>query len=110
MGQVRTTFSRTTTALCLWQFGEDELANAALALTDADLRRVQEIALRYDSPAVALPVRGQRISSGHCIALAAVTHFEGSLRPLARDRRRPQRETPAHLLVHDYDFGDAPPG
>lgn len=107
MGQVSMTFSRTTTALCLWEFGEDGLAEIALALSDPQLRRIQAIAQQYDSPSYALPVTGQRISTGHCIALAAVTHLEGNLRPLARDRRRRRRDTPAHLLVVDYDYGGA---
>ena len=105
MGQVTLTFSRTTMALCLWEFGEDDLWEAALSLTDAQLRQVQAIALRYESPSVALPVVGQRISSGHCIALAAVTYFEGDLRPLARGRRRAKRDTPERLLVMDLDYG-----
>lgn len=106
MGQVAMMFSRTTTALCLWEFGEDDLSDMALTLTDSQLRRIQEIALRYESPSFPLPVNRQRASHGHCIALAAVTQLEGGLRPLARVRRRPKRDTPERLLVTDYDCGD----
>lgn len=35
-----------------------------------------------------------RISRGHVMALAAVTFFERDLRPLARNRRRPQKQRP----------------
>jgi hypothetical protein len=90
-------FSRTTLAASLWSFGEDELADRALELSDDDLRRVQAIAGHYEDPDHPLPVEGQRISHGHVMALAAVTFLERELRPLARNRRRPQRDRPARF-------------
>lgn len=99
-------FSRTTTALSLWEFGEDDLSEVALTVTDSQLRHIQNLASQYDAPSFVLPVLGQRVSHGQCVALAAVTHLEGVLRPLARNRRRPKRDTPERLLAADHDYGD----
>lgn len=87
-------FSREMLASCLWSYGEDELADRALALSDGDLILVQNIASHYHDPSFPLPVEGQRISGGHVMALAAVTFFEREVRPLAQDRRRPQKKRP----------------
>ena len=102
MPSARLTFSRTTAALCLWQFGEDELVPSVLSMSPAELRAVQALALTYDDQSHELPVDG-RASNGHVIALAAVTRLEGQLRPLRRNRRRPARETPESLTVADHD-------
>lgn len=42
-------FSRSAVAASLWDYGEDELADRALQMTDADLRHVQAIAANYES-------------------------------------------------------------
>jgi hypothetical protein len=86
------------TALCLWEFGEDQWVKPALDLTDRHLTKIQELAARYHDPSFALPDPGQAVSNGHVIAYAALTHFEGRLRPLARGRRRPSSQRPAYLL------------
>jgi hypothetical protein len=59
-------FSRIAVAASLWDYGEDDLADTALQMTDADLR-------------------------DHVTAFAAITYFEGKIRPLNRTRRRPQK-------------------
>ena len=87
-------FSKSQTAASLWDYAEDELAERALQMGDADLERVQAIAAHYESRSYPLPVEGQRITHNHVIALAAVTYFEGHLRPLARNRRRPEKDRP----------------
>ncbi len=91
-------FSRGMTAMCLWEFGEDAWVKPALAMTDGDLTKIQKLAAKYQDPYFALPDPGQAISTGHVIAHAAVTHFEGQLRPLARGRRRPTSQRPTYLL------------
>lgn len=89
---VRTSTSQVAAAL--WDYGEDELAARAIGMTDADLASIEKIAAWYEDPAYPLPVSGQRITHNHVNALAAITYFEGRLRPLARTRRRPQRGRP----------------
>ena len=90
-------FSRSAVAAGLWDYGEDDLADRALAMSDADLRSVQAIAARYEDPAYPLPVEGQRITHNHVNALAAITYFEKDIRPLTRTRRRPERTRPARF-------------
>lgn len=90
-------FSRELAAACLWDFGEDALIDGALKMTDEDLDTVQRLAAKYEGSAFPLPDVGQRISHGHVVAFAAVTHFEGHLRPLSRGRRRPQSQRPPAL-------------
>ena len=87
-------FSRSAVAASLWDYGEDELADRALKMTDADLRHIQAIAANYEDPAYALPVTGQRITHNHVTAFAAITYYEGEVRPLTRTRRRPQKNRP----------------
>jgi hypothetical protein len=48
-------------------------------------------------PFGSLPVEGQRITHNHVTALAAITFYEGAVRPLARTRRRPQKKRPAEF-------------
>jgi len=81
-------FSREVLADCLWAHGEDALANQALSVSDSELTRIQSLAATFHDPSFPLPVQGVKVKNSHVVALAAVTHFEGSLRPLARDRRR----------------------
>ncbi len=89
-------FSRSMVAVTLWDFGEDNLVERALAMSDADLAAVQRIAAVYEDTSYPLPREG-RIAHMHVSAFAAIAYFEGSLRPLARARRRPEKDRPAHL-------------
>ena len=84
-------------AACLWDCGEDDLADRALAMTADDHAAIQRIEAVYEDPTYPLPVVGQQISHRHVCALAAVAYFEGRLRPLARARRRPERLRPARF-------------
>ncbi len=90
-------FSQAQAASALWDCGEDELVDRMLQVPEAELRVVQSIAARYEDPTFRLPIE-QRITHNHVFAFAAITHFEGALRPLARSRRRPQRDRPPHLI------------
>jgi hypothetical protein len=87
-------FSKSQTAASLWDYAEDELADRALQMSDVDLECIQGIAAHYESPSYPLPVEEQRITHNHVTALAAITYFEGQLRPLARTRRRPEKNRP----------------
>ena len=86
--------SQSQVAAALWDFGEDDLAARAIDLSSAELAAVERISAWYEHPGYPLPVDG-RITHRHVGALAAVTFFEGRLRPLARTRRRPERDRPA---------------
>jgi len=99
--QVRS--SPSLVAACLWDCGEDALADRALAMTADDLAAIQRIEAVYEDPSYALPVEGQRITHRHVSALAAVAYFEGSLRPLARARRRPEKLRPARFSPQPPD-------
>ena len=93
-------FSKRQVAASLWDYGEDVLADQALEMTDEDLRRVQTIAAHYEDPGYPLPMKGQRITHNHVTALAAITFFEGEIRPLQRIRRRTQRDRPDRFAPH----------
>jgi hypothetical protein len=99
--------SRSAVAASLWDYGEDELADRALTMSDADLRCVQGIAANYEDPAYPLPIAGQRITHNHVTALAAITYFGKDIRPLTRTRRRPERTRPTRFtpLPPDADTG-----
>ena len=88
-------------AASLWDYGEDDLADRALAMTDADLRHIQAIAAHFHDPvhdpAYALPMSGQRITGNHVMAFAAIAYFEKEIRPLSRTRRRRQADRPARF-------------
>jgi hypothetical protein len=85
--------SRSSVAASLWDFGEDDLADRALTMSDEDLQAIQHICAVYEEPSYLLPREG-RIAHVHVNAFAAIAYFEGSLRPLARTRRRPQKDRP----------------
>lgn len=89
--------SRGNVAAALWDFGEDDLAERAARMADDELAAIERISAVYEDPGLPLPVISKRITHDHVAALAAVAYFEGRLRPLARDRRRPARHRPAHL-------------
>ena len=93
----RVHFSESQTAASLWDYGEDELADRALTMTDDDLKAIQRIAATYEDPAYALPIEGQRITHNHVNAIAAIAYFEGRLRPLSRARRRPEKSRPVRF-------------
>ncbi len=86
-------------ASALWDYGEDRLAQRALAMTEAERLSICNIEAWYESPEYPLPMTGQLITHNHVAAFAAVTLFEGELRPLARTRRRPRKNRPAIFEV-----------
>ncbi len=89
-------FARDLASMCLWDYGEDELSERALSLSDDEWELVQRVAATYRDPDYPLPLTGQRVVNGHVVAFAVITVLEG-LRPLARTRRRPARSRPPHL-------------
>lgn len=87
-------FSKSQVAAALWDYGEDDLADRAAEMSDEDLGRIQNIAAHFEDASYPLPVEGQRITHNHVTALAAVTFFEGQVRPLSQRRRRPEKNRP----------------
>jgi hypothetical protein len=86
--------SKSLVAAALWDYGEDALAERAIAMTDEDLAKIEAISAWYEDPSYPLPLSGQRITHNHVSAFAAITLFEGRVRPLTQSRRRPQRDRP----------------
>lgn len=97
MAEMYVMFSAEQAAASLWDYGEDDLIDRALALSEAQLREAWTIAGRYWDPTFPLPSMKQRVCLGHVTALATITLVEGRLRPLARERRRSQRSKPERL-------------
>lgn len=91
------------TAASLWDYGEDALAERALTMSEADLRAVQRIAAVYEDPTYPLPIERQRITHNHVNAIAAVAYLEGRLRPMARTRRRPEKDRPERFAPHPLE-------
>jgi hypothetical protein len=89
--------TRQVVASELWSFGEDELAAQALAMTDDEHEAIMRISAVYENRDYPLPIEGVRISHGHVNAFATIAYFEGTLRPLNRTRRRPQKDLPARF-------------
>jgi hypothetical protein len=97
MGGLSVTFSAAVAATHLWAFGEDGLAEVVLSFSEQDLLAAWRQAAIYYDPSVPLPVEGRRITLGHVVAFACMHVIEGSIRPLARQRRRPAKAVPEHI-------------
>lgn len=82
-------------ASALWDYGEDALAMQALAMSDEERAQIDTISAWYEMSDYPLPMTGQRITHNHVAAFAAITLFEGAVRPLARSRRRPAKDRPS---------------
>ena len=89
-------FSATQAAAALWTYGEDALVDQALALTEADLRRLWRIAGSHWKADHGLPLTA-RLVLDKVTAFACIEHLEGQLRPLAQERRRPRSKMPELL-------------
>jgi len=97
MGELRVTFSAAGAATDLWAFGEDALAGVVLSFSEMDLLAAWRQAAVYYDPSVVLPVEGRGITLGHVVAFACMHQIEGSIRPLARQRRRAASAVPEHI-------------
>ena len=86
--------SKSQVAAALWDYGEDDLADRAIAMSDDELANIENISAWFEDPSYPLPMAGQRITHNHVNAFAAITLFEGRVRPLGRTRRRPERGRP----------------
>lgn len=92
--QFRVSTSKSQVAAALWDYGEDDLAARAIDMSDAELLSIENISAWYEDPEYPLPMSGRRITHNHVNAFAAITVFEGRVRPLTRTRRRPAKDRP----------------
>ncbi|WP_308799255.1 hypothetical protein [Agromyces silvae] len=92
----RIVFSAAQGAADLWTYGEDALVGRAEALADDELPALWALAGSYFSPTADLPLHSS-LWADKARAFALITYFEGALRPLARERRRPRSRMPSHL-------------
>jgi hypothetical protein len=83
----RISFRRDALAEALWEYGEDELAEPALALSDEDLHEVHRLAVWHhvNDPD---PKPGPKLTNARVSARAAIEFFERTARDTARQRRR----------------------
>ena len=96
MARITVVFSSEQAGAALWTYGEDDLVPRALQLREDDLRRLWTVAGEHWRVDHGLPLSG-RLVVEKVIAFACIEHFEGRLRPLARDRRRSRRAMPEQL-------------
>ena len=96
MARMTVIFSAEQAAAALWAYGEDGLIDRALAIADADLPRLWEIAGDYWEADNGLPLR-TRLVLDKVTAFAAITFLEGRVRPLTQERRRPRTSMPQRL-------------
>ena len=96
VGTTRVIFSAEQAGAALWTYGEDALIERAMAMTIDELAGLWQWAgenWRVDHD---LPLQS-RLTLDKIAAFAAIVHLEGSVRPLARERRRPVRGMPESL-------------
>ncbi|WP_022877353.1 hypothetical protein [Microbacterium sp. B19] len=101
------TVSETQIARSLWDYAEDALAERALAMTRTELLAIRRICAVFENPSYPLPIEGQNITHNHVSAMAAIALFEGGIRPLARTRRRPQKQRPGRFTPIPSPFSDS---
>jgi hypothetical protein len=104
-------FIRKHAALDLWEFGEDAYIERTLRLSDDDLAYLGERTYSnfnkdfYKKSGRNLPDSGYDI--GLVTALTLIEHFEGSVRPLKRNRRRSHAGLPESLKITKEDYLEA---
>lgn len=89
-------FSADQAAAMLWTFGEDELVPAARSLNEKELRSLWAAAGVNLGRANSLPL-STPYANDKLVALTCIEHFEGRMRPLRQERRRPKKQMPAEL-------------
>jgi hypothetical protein len=96
MGATYVIFSAEQAAAALWTYGENHLIDQALAMSDDDLHRLWAWAGLHWRVDHRLPLKS-RLVVDKVTAFACIELFEGSLRPLATERRRPRKTMPLAL-------------
>ena len=93
-------FTREVLAESLWEYGEDGIADAALALGDDDLLEVQKLAVWHHLND-AEPEDGPRLTNARIMARAAIEFVERTGRDTSRQRRRTRRPEDSYLALPD---------
>jgi len=90
---------RRVLAEALWEYGEGELAEAALSLGEDDLRQVQGLAVWHhvNDPD---PDRGPMLTNARVMARAMIEWTERSSRDTKRTRRRTRPKEDAYDSVY----------
>jgi hypothetical protein len=84
---------RSSLAVELWRYGEDELWKRVLTVSDRTMNRIGERA-EYHLIHGSTTGAGDSMLIAKALALGAVEVLEGQPRPLRRTRRRPQSDFP----------------
>jgi hypothetical protein len=98
----RIAFRRDILAEALWEYGEEELAAAALQLGEDDLHQVQLLAVWHDQNDPE-PASGPKLTNARIMARAMIEFVEGS----ARDTKRQRRRTRAKDLAYDGAYHES---
>lgn len=96
VAQTNVIFSSEQAAAALWAYGEDELSARALLISEQDLPKLWAIAGRRWTADHGLPLKS-RLVLDKVTAFAVMEFVEGSVRPLARERRRSISDMPQRL-------------
>lgn len=99
----RIRFRRDTLAESLWEYGEDDLAEAALRLSEYELGQVQLLAVwhRLNDPE---PHHGPKLQGGRIMARAMIEFAEKMPRDTTRVRRRTRPKAQGHLAAYHAHF------
>ena len=104
----RITFRRELLAEVLWEYGEDELAERALRLSEWQLTRVQRLTVWHElhDPE---PTTGPKLSGGRLMARAMIDYIEGSNRDTKRLRRRTRPDDERYDAAYRSSVRDGTP-
>lgn len=96
VGSTFIVFSADQAAASLWRYAEDELVERALPLTMEDLKHLWALAGSHWREDHDLPLTS-RLVLDKVTAFACIEYFEGAVRPLRQERRRPAKTMPERL-------------
>lgn len=93
----RIIFSASQGAAHLWTYGEDGLVERATEIADDEMPSLWISAGWYFTDGkIELPLSSS-LWADKAVTFALIRHFEGALRPLAQERRRPKSKMPPIL-------------
>ncbi len=102
-GNLRIRFRRDLLAESLWEYGEDDLAEAAFRLSEYELDQVQLLAGWHyvNDPE---PNHGPKLQGGRIMARAMIEFAERMPRDTTRVRRRTRPNGQGHLAAYHAHF------
>jgi hypothetical protein len=93
---------RSSLAVELWRYGEDELWKRVLTLPDRTMKQIGDRADYHLTHGPTTRASGESMLIARALSLAAVEVLEGQSRPLKRTRRRPKSEFPGLPRVRSW--------